>query len=52
METTGGDAYCINENNERHNISIKNMVISGIIESNQHANKWCYASETSEEVHV
>ena len=34
METTGGDASCINVNNERHNRSIHNMVRSGLIDIN------------------
>ena len=37
METTGGDASCLNGNNEKHNRSIHNMVISGLLDSNQHA---------------
>ena len=51
METTGDDASCINGMNERHNISIHNMIRAGLLDSNQHANKWCCASETSAEVH-
>ena len=37
METTGGDASCLNGNNEKHNRNIHNMVISGLLDSNQHA---------------
>ena len=36
METTGGDAYWLNEKNERHNRSIQNMVRAGLLDSNQH----------------
>ena len=36
VETTGGDASWINENNEKHNISIHNIVRAGLIDSNQH----------------
>ena len=36
METTGGDSSWINGKNERHNRSINIMVISGLIDSNQH----------------
>ena len=52
METTGSDASRINGNNERHNISIHNMVISGLIDSNQHENKCCCAAEKPAEVHI
>ena len=38
METTGGDAYCLNVKYERHNRSIHNMVITALIDSNQHEN--------------
>ena len=51
METTGGDSYWINGNNERHNRSTQNMVISGLLDSNQHENKWWCTAETSAEVH-
>ena len=46
METTGGDASWLNVNNKIHNISIHNMVISSLIESNQHENKCCCSAET------
>ena len=36
METTGGDASWLNGKNKRQKISIHNMVISGIIDTNQH----------------
>ena len=36
METNGGDAYWINVDNERHNRRIKNIIISGLLGSNQH----------------
>ena len=36
-KTTGGDAYWINRKNKKHNISIHNMVRSGLLDSNQHA---------------
>ena len=36
METTGGDELWINEKNEKYNIRTHNMVISGLIDSNQH----------------
>ena len=51
MENTGGDASWVNRKNERHNRSINNMVWSGFIDSNQHANKWFCAADTSAEVH-
>ena len=51
MEITGGDASWINGNIERHNRSIHNMVKSGLLDSNQHENKWCCAAETSAEIH-
>ena len=51
METPGGDTSWINGNNERHNRSIHNMVIAGLLDSNKHENKWCCAAETSAEVH-
>ena len=41
METTGGDASWLNKKHIINNISINNMVISGLLDSNQHANKWC-----------
>ena len=40
METTGGDVSWINGKNERHNRSINNMVISVLLDINQHENKW------------
>ena len=36
MQNTGGNASCINENNEIHNRSIHNMVRVGLLDSNQH----------------
>ena len=51
METTGGNSSWRNGDNERHNRSIQIMVISGLIDCNQHANKWCCTEETSTEVH-
>ena len=51
MENTGGDASWLNGKNERHNISIHNMVREGIIGINQHENKRCCTEEISEEVH-
>ena len=36
METTGFGAFCINVNNEGHHRIIHNMVISGLLYSNQH----------------
>ena len=36
METTGVDASWLNGKDEIHNISIHNMVISGLLDSNQH----------------
>ena len=41
METNGGDASWLNRNNERHKISIHNMVGAGLMKSNQHEKKWC-----------
>ena len=40
METTGGDESLINGNNERTNRIINNMLITGLLDSNQYANKW------------
>ena len=40
IETTGGDASRINGKNERHNISIHIMIREGLLDSNQHGNKW------------
>ena len=40
IETTGGDASFLNGKNEGHNRIINNMVRSGLLESNQHENKW------------
>ena len=51
METTGGDVYCLNGNNERHNRSIHNMVRAVILDSNKQENKWFCAAQTSAEVH-
>ena len=50
METNDGDAYWINGKNKRQNRSMHNMVREGLIVSNQHENKWCYAADTTEEV--
>ena len=36
METTGGDASCLNGNNELCNRSIHNMVREGLLDSNQY----------------
>ena len=36
METTGGNASWINGKNEKHNRSIHNMVIEGLLDINQH----------------
>ena len=38
MEATGVDASWLNGNNERHNISIHNIVIAALIYSNHHNN--------------
>ena len=35
MEISGGDAFWINGNNEKHNRSIHNIVIAGLLYSNQ-----------------
>ena len=45
MENTGGDASFINAKNEIHNRSIYNMVRSGLLDSNEHENKWCCAGK-------
>ena len=52
MEANGGDASWINSKNERHNRSIHNMVREGLLDSNQHAKKWCCAAEKLAEVHI
>ena len=49
MENTGGDASCLNGKNEWHNKIIHNMVMSGLLDSNKYANKWCCAADTSEQ---
>ena len=46
MEVTGGDAYWININNERHNRIINNIVGSGLLDSYQHAKKLYCIAET------
>ena len=51
METTGGDASWINGNNERQNRSIQHMEISGLLDRNQHENKWCYTVDTPADFH-
>ena len=50
MKTTGDDASKINGKNELHN-RIKIKVISGLLDSNQHENKWCCAEETLAELY-
>ena len=52
METTGGDASWINGNNEQPNRMIYNMLREGIIDINQHENKWCCESETPDELYI
>ena len=47
METTGGGANWLNVNNEIHERSIHNMVREGLLDSNQHINKWFCALYTS-----
>ena len=51
MKNTGGDASCLNGNNEIHNRSIHNMFGSGLIYNTQHEKNWCRAAETSAEVY-
>ena len=51
METTVGDSSWLNGKNKRHNISIHNIVRACLLYSNQHANTWWFAAETSAEVH-
>ena len=41
MENTGGDTLLLNGKNEIHNR-----------DSNKNANKWCWVSETSSELHI
>ena len=36
MQTTSGNLSWINDNNERHNRRINNMVRAGLIDSDQH----------------
>ena len=52
MKTTGGDSSWTNGKNERHIRSTHNMVRTGLLDSNQHENKWCCAAEISAEVHI
>ena len=40
MENNGDDSSWIDVDNERKNISIPDMVRSGLTDSNQHENKW------------
>ena len=47
METSGGDEFWMNGNNERHNRSIHNMVIYGLLDSNKRENKWFCSVQTS-----
>ena len=47
MKNNGGGASRINGKNKRHNRSIKNMVRSGLLESDQNANKWFCEADTS-----
>ena len=51
METTGGDAPWTNNRSERHNRSIHNIVRKGILDSNQHENKWFCEEDISSEFH-
>ena len=51
METTGGYSYWLNVKNERHNISIQNMVKAVLIYSNQRSKIFFCASDTSAESH-
>ena len=47
METTSGDASWLNGNNKIHNISIHTIVRAGLLDSNQHKERWFCESETS-----
>ena len=51
METNGGDDSWINGNNEQHNIIIQNMIIAGLIGSNQNENKCFCEAETPAELY-
>ena len=51
LETTGGDSSRLNGEYKFHNISVHKMFISALVGINQHAKKWCCASETSDEVY-
>ena len=51
LKTTSGDASCLNGNNESHNRSIHNMVISDLLGINQHENKWCCEAEIPAELY-
>ena len=46
METTAAAASRLNGRNERNDRNIHNMVRSGLLETNQHTNKWYCASNT------
>ena len=46
METTGGDVSWLSGKNKKYNRRIHNMVISGLFDIDQHANKWCCEEET------
>ena len=52
LENTGGYAWWINGNHERHNRSIHNMVRASLIDSNQHENKCCCEAKTYAEVYI
>ena len=52
MKTTGDDASWINGNNERHNISLQNMGISGLFDSNQHEKMVMYSRNTIRSLYI
>ena len=52
LETTGRYTSWPNGKNEHHSRSSRNIVISGLFDSNQHKNKWCCAAEIYAEVYT
>ena len=51
VETTGDDVSWLNGMNEIHIRSIHIIVRAVLLKSNQYANKWFCAEDTSSEVH-
>ena len=52
METTGGYASWPDCTNERNIRSIHNIIREGLLDINNHENKWCCAAEKSSVFHI